>query len=105
MSSSKYWANNFIRKETKECFLRIILKYNAVEIDGIPTEVGDDPKQLEIAALKILKAIGVDCEPVDIEAIHRLPARLGIKPTIVRFNNRKTAVAARSNKSKLKDLK
>ena len=76
-----------------------------IEIDGIPSEIGDDSEKLEAAALKILKAIGVDCQPMDIEAIHRLPARVGVKPTIIRFNNRKTAAAARSNKSKLKDLK
>ena len=46
-----------------------------IEIDGIPTNVSDDPKQLEIATLKILQAINVVCEPKDIEAIHRLPIK------------------------------
>ena len=64
-------------------------KWN-VEIDGIPANVGDDRVKLEVAALEIFKAIGVQCQSNDIEAIHRLPLKTATKVTIVRFNNRKT---------------
>ena len=59
-----------------------------LEIDGIPANIVEDGKQLEIAALKIFKSINVDCNPRDIEAIHRLPSKLEPKPTIVLLNNR-----------------
>ena len=75
-------------------------KWN-VEIEGIPNNVGDDPKQLEDAAIKILRAINVSIVEKDIEAIHRLPSRNEIKPTIIRFNNRKTVDSIFYNKHKL----
>ena len=75
-----------------------------IEIDGNPTNIGDDRKQLEEAAIKILNAINVKCSPEDIEAIHRLPAKTGIKPTIVKFLSRKTAENSLENKGKLKYL-
>ena len=76
-----------------------------IEIDGIPTNIGDERKQLEEAAIKILNAINVPCLPEDIEAIHRLPAKSGIKPTIIRFGSRRIAEDAFANKNKLKSLK
>ena len=75
-----------------------------IEIDGIPANIVDDNAQLEEAAIKILTAINVKCSPDDIEAIHRLPSSLEIKPTIVKFISRKTAVKAFENKNKLKYL-
>ena len=78
-------------------------KWN-VEIDGIPAIIGDDPIHLENATLKILNAIGVNCVANDIEAIHRLPSKAAIKPTIVRFKSRKTVDLIFKNKGKLKDL-
>ena len=76
-----------------------------IEIDGIPANIGDDRKQLEVAAIKILNAINVRCSPEDIESIHRLPAKTGIKPTIIKFLSRKTAENSLENKGKLKHLK
>lgn len=74
------------------------------EIDGIPANIGDYPKQLEEATIKILNAINVDCNKNDIEAIHRLPSKMDCKPTIVRCKSRKMVEAAFLNKSKLKNL-
>ena len=64
-------------------------KWN-IEIDGIPTNVGDESEQLRVAANKILTAINVQITPKDIEAIHRLHSKANPKPTIIRFNNRQT---------------
>ena len=78
-------------------------KWN-IEVDGIPNNIGEDPKQLELAALEILNAINVECESEDIEAIHRLPSRAPVKPVIIRLRSRKTVEAAFENKGKLKNL-
>ena len=78
-------------------------KWN-VEIDGMPTNVGDDPKQLETAFIEVMSGININCAPIDIEAIHRLPTRSGIKPTIVRLNNRRLVDVIHKNKHKLKNL-
>ena len=76
-----------------------------IEIEGIPTNIGDDPSQLEKAALAIFDAINVECYSENIEAIHRLPARVGIKPTILCIDSRKIVRNIHLNKNKLKDLK
>ena len=78
-------------------------KFN-VEIDGIPTNIGDDPEQLEEAVLILFEALNITCDSSDIDAIHRLPAKSGIKPTIVRLRSRKTVDDIHANKSKLKNL-
>ena len=75
-----------------------------VEIDGIPANVGDDPKQLEDAVLKICYALNVDIEDYEIDKVHRLPSKQSPKPTIVRFMTRKTVELLHENKRKLKDL-
>ena len=76
-----------------------------VEIDGIPNAIGEEPDNLELAAKKILSAIGVTVGEKDIEAIHRLPSvNKTIKSTIIRFNNRKTVSEIWKNKAKLKEL-
>ena len=75
-------------------------------IDGIPPNVGDDSDQLEVAAIKILKAINVTCASNDIQAIHRLPSfNQAMKSTIILFDNRKLAEASLLNCRKLKHLK
>ena len=84
-------------------------KFN-VEIDGIPTCIGDidqkkEVKKLEVAAVKIFNAVGVLVTSDDIDAIHRLPTKFGIKPTIVRLKSRKTQALIMENKHKLKNLK
>jgi hypothetical protein len=79
-------------------------KFN-VEFDGIPTEVGDEPEKLEEAVLKLLGKMDVPCESQDIDAIHRLPSKTGIKGTIVRLQRRKLRDEILKNKMKLKDLK
>ena len=76
-----------------------------VEIDGIPVNVGDDPEQLEVAALKIFHAINADVSEHDIDTIHRLPSKYSPKPTIIRFVSRKTVREIHDNKSKLRDLR
>ena len=76
-----------------------------IEIDGIPKNVGDDPDQLEEAALKIFDAINVELHDFDIDTIHRLPSKHVPKPTIVRFVTRKSVREIHRNKHKLKDLK
>ena len=75
-----------------------------VEIDGLPVNIGDDPEQLEEAALKLFSAINVDIEDYEIDTIHRLNSKKTPKPTIVRFVSRKTVRALHDNKSKLKYL-
>ena len=75
-----------------------------IEIDGIPANVGDDPEQLQEAALKILNAINADVSEFDIDTIHRLPSRNSPKPTIVRFVSRKSVREVHSNKRKLRDI-
>ena len=76
-----------------------------VEIDGIPLNVGDNPGQLQEAALKIFAGINVNVENYDIDTIHRLPSRNEeAKPTIVRFHSRKLVRALHENKNKLKNL-
>ena len=86
-------------------------KWN-LEIDGIPSNIGDDPKELEVAAIKIIEAINVPVSPDEIDAIHRLPARRNIphgsipppKSTIIRFKSRKVVEAINLNKKKLKNI-
>ena len=78
-------------------------KWN-IQVDGIPMNIGDEPAQLEIAFLEILKGINVNLGPFDIEAIHRLPSRGATKSTIVRIFNRKSVDLINANKSKLKNL-
>ena len=74
-------------------------KWN-VEIDGIPTDVGDEEEKLEEAVIKISTAIGVRITRDAIEACHRLPTRRsgGPKPTIVRFASRKIVGNIMKNK-------
>ena len=67
--------------------------YN-VEIDGLPVNIGDDPDQLEEAALKLFSAINVEIEDYEIDTIHRLNSKKSPKPTIVRFVSRKTVRAS-----------
>lgn len=79
-------------------------KWN-VEIDGIPSEIGDEVSDLEDAVVSICTAINVPIDKNCIEACHRLKSRNpGPKPTIVRFVSRKTVGAVLKNKTKLKSL-
>ena len=80
-------------------------KFN-LELDGIPTEVGDEPADLEKTVIKLLEKMDVPCESKDIEAVHRLPSKTGvIKGTIIRFHRRKMRDDVLKNKMKLKKLK
>ena len=77
-----------------------------VEVDGIPSNVGDEPDQLQDAFLKIINAINVRATAIDIDSIHRLPSKnRDSKPTIVAFHSRKLVRLIHDNKNKLKDLK
>ncbi len=75
-----------------------------LEIDGIPVNIGDEPLQLENAAIKLFHAINVAITPDDIDTIHRLPSKFEPKPVIVRLKSRKHVRLIHENKSKLKDL-
>ena len=89
----------------KECFrgMQHSRGWN-IEIDGIPTEIGDDPLDLEIAVLEILRSINVVIEDYEVETVHRLPSKQVPKATIVRFMTRKTVRACHRNSYKLKNL-
>ena len=78
-----------------------------LEIDGIPKNIGDDPTQLEKAAIDIFAAINVDVHPEDIDTVHRLPGSRNNegKSVIIRLHSRKHVRSINKNKSKLKDLK
>ena len=75
-----------------------------VEIDGIPTNVGDDPVQLEMAVIHICNQINVGVNRYDIDAVHRLPSKTSPKPTIVRFTTRKIVRDLHDNKKLLRNL-
>ena len=77
-----------------------------VEIDGVPVNIGDEPAQLEIAAIEIFRGINVEITPDDIDTIHRLPSSRNEepKPVIIRFRSRKHVRELHDNKSKLKNM-
>lgn len=75
-----------------------------IEIDGVPTEVGDDPEDLRSTFLTICEAFNISVSDIDIETIHRLPSSQSPKPVIVRFISRETAREIHHKKSRLKDL-
>ncbi len=77
-----------------------------VEIDGIPINIGDEPGQLQLAAIAIFDAINVNIAPSAIDTIHRLPSSRGDepKPVIIRFRSRKDVRDIHENKSKLRNL-
>ncbi len=75
-----------------------------IEIDGIPSEVGDERNDLEVAVISLVRGIGVEILESDIEACHRLPSRTEEKATIVRFHSRKVVHSIHDNKNKLKNL-
>ena len=75
-----------------------------VEIDGIPVNVGDEPNQLQEAALKIFNAINVPVQKGHIDAIHRLNSPHEPKPTIIRFHSRKIVKDIFVNTKKLKNI-
>ena len=68
---------------------------NNVEISGISNEVSDE--NLEKKVIDICKESGIDLNPYDIEACHRLPSgrvnTSNSKRVIVKFVNRKHSVA------------
>ncbi len=76
-----------------------------VEIDGIPVNIGDEPEQLEKAAIELFSAINVQIRPSAIDTIHRLPSsRNEPKPVIIRFKSRKDVREIHENKAKLRYL-
>ena len=72
---------------------------DSVEFNGIPECVSDD--QLEVKVIDLLGKIGIDVEPSNIHACHRLYNK---NRTIVKFVNRKHAFQSRRNQFKLKNL-
>ena len=76
-----------------------------VEIDGLPTAVGDDPDDLQVAVMKLCDGLGVEIDECEIDTVHRLPSKNAPKPVIVRFVTRKTVRALHDKKHKLKYLK
>ena len=77
-----------------------------VEINGIPSEVGDSPNALIDAVCKILRGIDILCSEADIEACHRLSSRNLQQPkaTIVLFKSRKITEEIWEKRKKLKDV-
>lgn len=75
-----------------------------LEIDGIPSNVGEDPLQLERAVIQLLNNINVLADEYDIDTVHRLPSQRSPKTTIVRFNSRKVVRDIHLNKNKLRNL-
>ena len=73
---------------------------DSIEIVGIPEAIPD--KDVESKAIDIMKAIGVTVARNEIQACHRLAKKDRI---IVKFVNRKTAVACLQSRAKLKTLK
>ena len=78
---------------------------NNLELSGIPSSV--ENKDLEEKVISVVKCIGVDVTPNEIEACHRLPKtdKNGNKTTIIRFVNRKKCVDILQKRKKFKDLK
>ena len=76
-----------------------------IEIDGIPAEVGDNPVNLQEAALKNFSAINVPVQEGHIDAIHRLNTSSEPKPTIIRFHSRKIVKDIHENSKKLKNVR
>ena len=75
-----------------------------IEIDGIPSAVGDERDDLEKAIVAVVRGIGVPANESDIEYCHRLPSKSADKTTIVRFHGRKIVDKINKNKNKLKNL-
>ena len=75
---------------------------NNIEIHGIDDRVTDN---LESTVIRVIKLLDIDCSEDDIQGCHRLPVRKGstLKPTIIKFVNRKKAEKIYEAKSKLKD--
>ena len=70
-----------------------------LELTGVPKDV--ENKDVEDKVCEILQKIGVDVNPNDIEACHRLKKK---DRTIIKFSSRKTCLKALINRKKLKDL-
>ena len=71
---------------------------DTVEIVGIPTNIANN--ELENKTIEILESINVRVNPNDIQACHRL---YDGERTIVKFQNRKSALQALLNRTALKD--
>ena len=65
-------------------------KRNNIEVLGIPDSIGDN--ELEYSVIKIMKAIDIEVDDIDIEACHRISKSKGnSKKTIVCFCNCKSS--------------
>ena len=72
---------------------------NNAEITGIPNTVTDD--ELEKTVLDIFNSFLEDpIIPAEIEACHRLPSKSDVKPTVIRFQNRKRCKEVKSKDSR-----
>ena len=71
---------------------------DTIEIVGIPENIAD--KDIESKAIGIMKMIGVTVPKQEIQACHRLVKKDRV---IIKFVNRKTAIACLRSRSKLKD--
>ena len=74
-----------------------------VEVDGLPQELGDDPKDLRDAMCNIFELFNIDVGEDEFETIHRLPSRQASKPVIIRFFSRESVREIHQKKSRLKD--
>ena len=70
-----------------------------LELTGVPENVAND--DLEGKVCEILNKIGVNVDPNDFEACHRLKKK---EITIIKFSSRKTCLSALKNRTSLKDV-
>lgn len=78
------------------------IRRNNIEIQGIPNDISND--SLEQTIISVAQKVGVDIEPSNIEACHRLKRKTqGSKPVIVRFTNRRICEKLHRVKKNLKD--
>ena len=71
---------------------------DTIEIVGMPENVTNE--SLEAKSIEIMKAIGANPSPQNIQACHRI----GKNATIIKFVNRKTALECLRNKGKVRDI-
>ena len=75
-----------------------------VEVDGLPSELCDDPASLKKGMAELFNLFNIDVAEDEIETIHRLPSRQAIKPVIIPFYSRESVCEIHQKKSRLKDL-
>ena len=94
VASECYKSEEFISMERDVIDLQQYIRRNNVEVCNLPESIGDD--DLEDTIINIGKAVDIEINSEDIEAVHRLKKRFfeaGPRRTIARFKNRKISEA------------